>query len=571
MMPINRTYAPVQAMVDEFVRCGLTHAVTCPGSRNAPLVLTLAGDERLESVSAIDERAAGFMALGMAKAGGRPVAVTCTSGSAAANLMPAVVEAWEARVPLIVLTADRPPELRDVGAGQAIDQIKLYGSAAKWFVELGNSEPGPEWNAHVRATACRAWWTAAGGRPGPVHVNMPLREPLAPVAEELAAGDWQGRPDGAPWTGVRRHSQAPDGDEVQRLAARMAEVHRGVIVCGPTTDDVAEPVARLAEQCGWPVLAEPASGVRCGSHDLGHVVAHYDVLLRSEEFAAAHAPELVLRVGDAPTSKPLRAWMARSEQAVIDPHGAWHDPTRRAGMLLSASPARACAAIATGLEMRPERPDPEWLASWLEADGLVPDALAQAPDPFEPKAYAALVRTLPEGAIVWSSSSMPVREVEAFFPRTSKQIRFLSNRGANGIDGVVASAAGACLVTRAPTWLLIGEVALLHDVGGLLAARRAGVQLTVVCINNGGGGIFDFLPLPDHADPVLYEHHVATPTGIDLAKLAALADMDHRFASTPDEVARAASTPGLVEVRTDRADSVRLHRELYERVRPSAP
>ncbi|MEJ7715890.1 MAG: hypothetical protein WKF40_09410 [Thermoleophilaceae bacterium] len=167
------------------------------------------------------------------------------------------------------------------------------------------------------------------------------------------------------------------------------------------------------------------------------MVAHYDVLLRSGEFAAAHAPELVLRVGDTPTSKPLRAWMARSEQVVIDPHGAWHDPTRRAGTLLPSCPARACAAIATGLEMRPERPDPAWLASWLEADALVPDALAQAPDPFEPKAYAALAGVLPDGAIVWSSSSMPVREVEAFFPRTSKQIRFLSNRGANGIDGVV--------------------------------------------------------------------------------------------------------------------------------------
>ncbi|MGI8750168.1 MAG: 2-succinyl-5-enolpyruvyl-6-hydroxy-3-cyclohexene-1-carboxylic-acid synthase [Thermoleophilaceae bacterium] len=568
MMPINRTYAPVQAIVDELARCGMTHAVTCPGSRNAPLVLTLAAEEGIEAVSVIDERAAGFVALGMAKASGRPVAVTCTSGSAAANLMPAVVEAWQARVPVIVLTADRSPELRDVGAGQSIDQVKLYGSAAKWFVELGNSEPGPEWNAHVRATACRAWWTAAGGRPGPVHLNLPLREPLAPVAEDLPAADWQGRPDGAPWAEVRQHSQAPDGDEIQRLAARMAGARRGVIVCGPTTDDVAEPVARLAEESGWPIMAEPASGLRCGSHDLGHVVAHYDVLLRSPEFADAHAPELVLRVGDTPTSKPLRAWMARSEQVVIDPHGAWHEPTRRAGTLLHTSPAPACDAIATGIEMRPERPDPAWLASWLSADRLVPAALAQAPDPFEPKVYAALADVLPEGAIVWSSSSMPVREVEAFFPRTPKEIRFLANRGANGIDGVVASAAGASLATGAPTWLLIGEVALLHDVGGLLAARRAGLELTVVCINNGGGGIFDFLPLPAHADRAIYERHVATPTGLDLGKLAALAEMEHRPASTPEEVRKAASRPGLVEVRTDRADSVRLHHELYERVRP---
>jgi 2-succinyl-5-enolpyruvyl-6-hydroxy-3-cyclohexene-1-carboxylate synthase len=566
MMPINRTYAPVQALVDELARCGMTHAVTCPGSRNAPVVLTLAADERIESVSVIDERAAGFVALGMAKASGRPVAVTCTSGSAAANLMPAVVEAREARVPLILLTADRPPELRDVGAGQAIDQIKMYGSAVKWFVELGNAEPTADWNAHVRATACRAWWAAGEGRPGAVHLNLPLREPLAPVPEPLAAEDWQGRDDGAPWTVVVGASRAPEGDEVNRLAARMAEARSGAIVCGPVTEPVADAVARLAREAGWPVLAEPASGMRCGPHDLSHVVAHYDVLLRDERFAAARRPDLVLRVGDTPTSKPLRAWLAGTEQVAIDPHGAWHEPTRQAGTLLASSPGPTCEALATALEMRPEPADPALLGSWLEADALVPAALAEAPDPFEPKAYAALADVLPDGGLVWTSSSMPVREVESYFPRAPTDIRFLSNRGANGIDGVVATAAGAALASGAPAWVLIGEVALLHDVGGLLAARRAGVELTVVCVNNGGGGIFDFLPLPGHADPALYEHHVATPTGLDLAALATLARMEHRLASTPTEVAAAASSPALVEIRTSRADSVRLHRELYARV-----
>ena len=260
----------------------------------------------------IDERAAGFMALGMAKASGRPAVVTCTSGTAAANLAPAVHEAWQARVPLVVLTADRPPELRDVGAGQAIDQIGLYGSAAKWFVELGNERArAADWNAHVRATACRAWFTAAGGRPGPVHVNLPLREPLAPAPEDLAADDWQGRPGGAPWTRVREHGQAPDGDDVQALAGRMAEAPRGVMVCGGGAGDVAEQVTRLARQAGWPVLADALSGVRCGQHDLSHVVAHYDVLLRDEGFAGSHAPDLVLRVGDTPTSKPCApGWTA---------------------------------------------------------------------------------------------------------------------------------------------------------------------------------------------------------------------------------------------------------------------
>src|SRR5256714_2480811 len=279
MIPINTTYAPLQASVDELVRCGMRHAVTCPGSRNAPLALTLAGQSGLEAVSVIDERSAGFFALGMAKASGRPVAVTCTSGSAAANLHPAVVEAYEARVPLIVLTADRPPELRDVGAGQAIDQQRLYGSAAKWFVEVGNHGPGRDSAVHHRALACRAWWTAAGGRPGPVHLNFPLRDPLAPVEEELDAGPWQGRADGRPWVELREHSSAPDANDVQRLADRIAATPRGAIVCGPTREDVAETVARLAGEVGWPVLAEPTSGLRCGGHDRPQVVAHYHVLL----------------------------------------------------------------------------------------------------------------------------------------------------------------------------------------------------------------------------------------------------------------------------------------------------
>src|SRR5436305_6132141 len=209
MIPINRTYAPLQAFVDELARCGMTHAVTSPGSRNAPLALSLAGDERIRAVSVLDERSAGFVALGMAKATGRPVAVTCTSGSAAANLLPAVVEAHEARVPLILMTADRPPELRETGAGQAIDQLKLYGSFAKWFVEVGNFTPGREAAVHHRALACRVWHTAAGGRPGVVHLNFPLREPLAPVREELDPADWDGRPDGGPWAQLHAPAATP--------------------------------------------------------------------------------------------------------------------------------------------------------------------------------------------------------------------------------------------------------------------------------------------------------------------------------------------------------------------------
>lgn len=562
MIPINRTYAPLQALVDELRRCGMTHAVTSPGSRNAPLALTLAAQEGIECVSVLDERSAGFMALGMAKASGRPVAVTCTSGTAAANLHPAVCEAWEARVPLVVLTADRPPELREVGAGQAIDQIKLYGSAAKWFVEVGSHEPGRDTAVHHRSLGCRAYWTAAGGRPGPVHLNLPLREPLAPLAEDLDAADWQGRPDGRPWVELREHSSAPGSSDVQLLAERAAAAPRGVIVCGPEGGELAAPVTRLAAQLGWPLLAEPTSGLRCGEHDRSHVVAHYDLLLRSEQFAAANPPQLVLRTGDTPTSKPLRAWLAAAPQVVIDPHAAWHEPTRNAGLILAAAPGPACDALAAALEMRSFEPDPAWLAGWLAADAVVPGELARSEDPFEPKLLAGLEPLLPPDALVWVSSSMPVRDVEACFPQSAKPLRFLSNRGANGIDGVVSSAAGAALSGGRPTFLLTGELALLHDVGGLLAAVRAGAQLTIVCINNGGGGIFDFLPLAEHAEGEAYERHIATPAGLDLERLAALAGIPY----TLDDAERGLAQPGLLELSSDRERNVALHRELSERV-----
>ena len=545
MIPINRTYAPLQAFVEELYRSGMRHAVTSPGSRNAPLALTLAAQEGVEAVSVIDERSAGFVALGMAKASGRPVAVTCTSGTAAANLHPAVVEAHEARVPLIVLTADRPPELREVGAGQAIDQINLYGTAVKWFVEVGTHDPTRATAIHHRALACRAYWTAAAGRPGPVHLNFPLRDPLAPEPEELDPDDWAGRPDGRPWTGVRQHASAPHSDDVHEVAERIAGEPHGAIVCGPCSEDVADAASRLAAETGWPLLAEPTSGVRCGDHDRSHVIAHYDVLLRIERFVKEHGAGLVLRVGDMPTSKPLRSWVEAIRQVVIDPHGAWQEPTRTAELILEAAAGPTLDALATAVQMRSGERDAGWIEGWRSADEKVQAAVEAAPDDFEGKVLANIEPELPDESVVWVSSSMPIRDVEAYFPHSSKRIRFLANRGANGIDGVVSSALGAAIATKLPTWVLMGELALQHDAGGLLAARRAGVPLEIVCINNGGGGIFDFLPVAEHADPAAYEAHIATPS---------------------EDVDLAALWPGLREIRTDRRQNVRLHRELVERV-----
>ena len=294
----------------------------------------------------LDERSAGFVALGMAKASGRPVAVTCTSGTAAANLHPAVVEAWEARVPLIVLTADRPPELRDVGAGQAIDQIKLYGSAAKWFVEVGTHEPGRETAIHHRALACRAYWTAAGGRPGPVHLNFPLREPLAPVPEELEPARLGGaRRTAALDRGARARERAARRRRARgRRAHRRRAARRDRVRARPASGSP-RPAPALAARGGLAAARGADLGRALRRHDRSHVVAHYDVLLRIEDFAREHAPGLVLRVGDMPTSKPLRALVAEAPQIVVDPHGAWHEPTRTAELMLqaAAAPTLECA------------------------------------------------------------------------------------------------------------------------------------------------------------------------------------------------------------------------------------
>jgi 2-succinyl-5-enolpyruvyl-6-hydroxy-3-cyclohexene-1-carboxylate synthase len=377
-----------------------------------------------------------------------------------------------------------------------------------------------------------------------VHLNFPLREPLAPL-EEPVPGDWDGRPDGGPWVQLHAPSPLPSPALVEGMAARVGGVSRGAIVCGSAGEEVAEPVAALAAATGWPVLADAVSGVRCGQHDRSHVVAHYDVLLRSAAWADAHVPELVLRIGDAPTSKPLRAWLAKTSQLVVDPHAVWHEPTRAAETLVQTPPGPLCAAVAGAISTEP---DQQWLRDWREADELVPAALADTPDDFEPRVWLRAVEEAPPGAIVWVASSMPIRDVETFQPSVEKPLTFLSNRGANGIDGTVSSAAGAALATGRPIVLLIGELALLHDIGGLLAARRAGAELTIVCANNGGGGIFDFLPVAGAADPKLYEEHIVTPSGVDLERVAALAGMP------------------LIEVRTDRAQNVAQHRALFARV-----
>jgi 2-succinyl-5-enolpyruvyl-6-hydroxy-3-cyclohexene-1-carboxylate synthase len=594
MTPTTAMYVLLRAFVDELARCGMRAACTSPGSRSAPLVLSLAREQRISCYSHIDERCAGFFALGLAKASGLPVAVACTSGTAAAELLAAAVEAREARVPLLLLTADRPAELRENGAGQAIDQLKLFGGAAKWFFEVGVHEAGAEQLRWIRTLACRAYWTALEGSPGVVHLNFPLREPL--VSEDPLPEDRTARPDGAPY--VRRvadaaHTLAGTSSEPRpgtpapeaMLQALVAGARRGVLVAGRHERDtnMGEAAAAFATAAGWPLLADPLSGARRGEA----AVAHYDALLRDEAFASSLQPDLVLRVGDLPVSKPLRSWLAGLDgvrQVALDPEGAWQDPASVLSDSLVLEPAAALSQLVSWLAgadgREAERPDEDWLASWRSADERAAEAIVGvlgADGLSEPAVAAELGVLLPASATLFVASSMPVRDIETFWPVRPDPPRVLCNRGANGIDGTVSSAFGAAADSDGPVVLLIGDVALAYDIGGLLAATRLALKLTIVLLDNGGGGIFDFLAVSGASiarDPEdLYTRHIATPTGLDFAKAAALYGLEHRSAATTSDLRaalefalspEAAST--LVQVRTVRAENVKLHRRVWSAV-----
>ncbi len=551
-MTVIDTYLLLRAFCDELARCGLRRACTSPGSRSTPIVLSLVREPQIECFSHIDERCSGFFALGAAKAGGVPVAVTCTSGTAAANLSPAVIEARDAGVPLLVLTADRPPELREIGAGQTIDQVKLYGGAVKWFFEVGVHEAKPERLRWMRTLACRAYWTALDGRPGPVHLNFPLREPL--VLDEPLPEDTTGRGGGRPYVMVEPGRPGPAAGVGAHPRGRVAIVAGG---------GISDPLA-LADFCARnriPLLADPLSGARQGNA----AIAHYDLILREPGFAARHRPEFVIRAGDLPTSKPLRVWLSSLEgaQIAVDPQAMWQDPNAVVGMRIDALP----------LPDEFEPLDADWLASWREADDLAAGAIAGALGDglSEPLVARELAQALPAEATLYLASSMPIRDAESFMPARSCAPRMLSNRGANGIDGTVSAAFGAAVTNKGPTVLLAGDVAVAHDIGGLLAARRLGLSLTIVLLNNDGGGIFHFLPVAGEGEA--FDEHVATPHGLDFERAAALYGCAYACPATVAELhaalerSLASERTTIIEVRTERQRNLELHRRVAEAVR----
>jgi 2-succinyl-5-enolpyruvyl-6-hydroxy-3-cyclohexene-1-carboxylate synthase len=572
----NRNTALASALVEELARCGMRHAVLSPGSRSTPLAVALWRQPAIEVSVIVDERSAGYFALGAAQATRRPVAVLCTSGTAAANLHPAVAEADEAAVPLLVLTADRPAELRGIGAGQTIDQLKLYGSMVRWFCEVGTHEADDDGLLHYRSVACRSYSAARGEpRPGPVHLNLAWRDPLAPIPVE---GDvsatsplaLEGRGD-RPLTAVPHSAGAPEPALLDELAERISSAPRGLVLAGRQTDPaIREPVMRLAAAAGYPVLAEPTSQLRLGPHDRGSLVSNYDPIARLQ--AESLAPGLVIRFGDMPTSKPLRQWISTLEscrQLIVDPGFGWNEPSNRAEILVRADPA----ALATGLAERlTTSPSGEWASAWSEAERAARDAIVAelegTSEPSEPGLQAALGPALRDGELVYTASSMPIRDQETFIPPGDADVLFLCNRGANGIDGLVSSGIGAAHASGRPTVIVTGDLGLLHDIGGLAALRDVSTPVRIVVVNNDGGGIFHFLPQEEAMTADEFEALLGTARGVDVERAAELFGLEHRLIDDLGSLGDALDAgTGLLEVQVDRRANLAFHRRLTDAVR----
>ncbi|WP_448576541.1 2-succinyl-5-enolpyruvyl-6-hydroxy-3-cyclohexene-1-carboxylic-acid synthase [Thermomicrobium sp.] len=562
--------ATVTAFVSALADAGLRHACFAPGSRSTPLVLGLAREPRIRLWDHLDERAAGFFALGLARALDEPVAVVTTSGTAAANLLPAVVEANLAQVPLIVLTADRPPELRDAGAPQTIDQLRLYGTHVKWFAEL----PPPEGTVLVQRAAAsaarRAVALARAFPPGPVHLNLPYREPLVPHF-----GPSPTAPAGAVLSGTPQL----DESELAEVAASLARRRRGIVVAGPQPDPTLAPaLVALASLLGYPILADPLSQLRAGPHPRDLVLDAYDAVLREPEALPALQPELVLRVGAIPTSKPLQLALETWENAeqILLAAGNWPDPTHRAGWILHGALRPVVRTLTGAIAAAAPLPDTDWLARWRAVDraarAALEAALAELDELFEGRVFRELADLLPDGAALVAGNSMPVRDLDAFFPSVPQRVHIFANRGANGIDGVTSTALGIAAAHTGPTVLVTGDLSFYHDLTGLLAAGRHRLRATIVLLNNDGGGIFSFLPQA-HEVPEQFEFLFGTPHGLDFQHAAALFGLAYArptdWSSVRSALAAAltADRTSVVELRTDRQRNVLLHQQLWTRAR----
>ena len=564
-MDANRNQLWARVLVEELAACGVREFCIAPGSRSTALVFAAAADERITTRVFLDERSAAFFALGVGRATGIPAAVITTSGTAVANLLPAVVEASQSETPLLLLTADRPHRLRDSDANQAIRQPGIFGEYTReaWDLPLPVLDRGAL--LHLRSVGCRAVASALGLPGGPVHLNVPFEKPLEPVevaadrpGDDLADSDAvRGRQPRA-WTDVRVRVPRIDDAGLEALVHRIAAAERPVLVVGglPAARDTGPELLRFAAQAGMPVLADPLSGARFGPAFGAVRTAHHDLFLRDASVADALAPDFVVRVGRAPTSASVLRWLEglAVDQVVIDAGGRWKDHLGRATLYLPFD----AADLASRARLKMDPAAAGWRRMWSEVDAAAEAALLEAPGPVHEGHVARVALALVEtDTPVFLSSSMPIRDVDAYAAAVEDAVPVVhGNRGASGIDGIVSTALGVAAGSGRRTLALLGDLAFLHDVNGLLATREDGVDVLFVVVNNDGGGIFHMLPVREHQPE--FTRFFATPHGLDLSHASALYGVPHTVVDLGDDLAtvleREWATPGtrVLEIRSDR-------------------
>lgn len=572
-----------QAFVDGLAAAGVGDAVLSPGSRSSPLALALLRQPAIRCSVVVDERSAAFFALGRAKASGRPAALLCTSGSAPAHWLPAVIEAAQAATPLLLLTADRPAELHGWGANQTTDQVRLFGTQVRAAHALEAPHAGLPlaWLARL---ATRVVGESLFPLPGPVHLNIPFREPLLPGVE---AADWPPPAPAAPVPPAAPPQVLADAATIAATAAELSG-RRGVIVCGGGSypPGFAAALTALAAALDCPVFADPLSGLRFGAHARERICVRHESFLRRADFVAAQRPDWLLRCGDFPVARRVQDWLAASAaptQIVVAASGRWVDPQHAATRHLHGDASAICTALAAAVRA----PAPAaWRAAFTAADAHAAALIARqtaAADRgglWEGELIPELLARLPAGFRFFCGASMAVRDLDTFSGGGDKPLVFFANRGASGIDGNVSTAAGIASDPGAasPTLALVGDLSCAHDLGGLALAR--GLPLVIVVVNNGGGGIFEYLPaaaLPE------FDRGWLTPLAADFAHAAATWAIDYRRATTLADFTAAlqasidaavgAARPCLLEVVVDRAHSVARHRQCWQALAapPTAP
>ena len=551
MSDVTQSFAAT--FVDELAAQGVEFACVSPGSRSAPIAMALQRHPRIKVLVHIDERCGSFFAVGLGKATGKPAVVLSTSGTAAAEFHAAVVEASYSRTPLIVITADRPPELQAVGANQAVDQQRLYGTAPRWFFDPGVPVEIPNAARVWRRLAARAVAEAAGG---PVHLNLPFREPLVGPPGEIPAAV------GAPSQSVTEGRLLPNQAQVASLASALQRAQRPLIVAGELREG--ERLAPALKRLGLPVLAEPTSQLRRA--ETGAAVECYEALLRAG-WSLQHGPDLVLRLGATPTSRVLNRWLAAAAAPtfLVDPDQVWRDQDQVATNVLACEPQPLLEALPT-IDRSAWRD--QWVSAGKRAAAAIAATLVSTPL-HEGHVVRALAGRVPDPGNVFIGSSMPIRAADSFWPYAKAKQSFYGNRGASGIDGLVSTGLGlAAAAPTTPTVLLLGDLSLYHDMNGLWALRRHGIRATVVVCDNNGGGVFNFLPQAQHTD--VFEEIFATPLGLDFAQVARLYGLVYSPVSERSGLepaiadALGAQSSTMVVVRFKREDSVSGHRLCWE-------